>query len=77
MGFEELNTPVRTVAVLIIANENYGEKEPLIVIREILPSTPENLRGGNTSGPSFRTSFAPNADHHAMATSIVLFNIAD
>lgn len=64
---EQLSTLIGTEAVVVVTNENHGQEVPLIVISEILPNTPENLKGKNTSGPSFRMSPAFCADGSAMA----------
>lgn len=64
---EQLNNLIGIQAVLVITNENHGKKDPLTVISEILPYTPENLKRVNAGEPLFRMSFAPNTDDHAMA----------
>ncbi len=67
LGIEELNSLIGREAVIVINNENHGQEVPLVVIREILPPTAENLRWGNSGKVLFRMSFAPNADDTAMA----------
>lgn len=67
MSPEQLNQLIGRKAVLVITNENLGKEVPLVVIREILPHTSQNLRWVNASEPKFRMSFAPNAEDIAIA----------
>jgi hypothetical protein len=64
---EELKKLIGKEAVLVITNENLGKEVPLVVIREILPHTSQNLRWVNANEPKFRMSFAPNAEDIAIA----------
>ena len=65
LSTEELNKLIGTEAVVVVTNEDHGKNEPLIVIREILPHTSENLKGSNGGGPKFRMSFSSQVSDSA------------
>lgn len=67
VNIEQLNELIGEECVLVVTNEKHGQEVPLVVISEILPNTPENLSGGNTSGPSFRMLFPSEKDDSAIA----------